>query len=46
MRHGTRSAVWVVALVGWAFLEPADAQRRREPVQLPEGTGQALKRFS
>ncbi len=46
MRHGTRSAVWVVALVGWAFLEPADAQRRREPVQLPEGTGQALVQTS
>ena len=38
--------VLVVALVGWVFLAPADAQRRREPVQLPGGSGRALVQAS
>ena len=42
MQYGTHS----VALVGWGFLVPADAQRRREPVKLPEGAGRALVQAS
>ena len=42
MRKGTVLAVMAAAFLCWAFLEPAQGQRRVEPVQLPEGAGQEL----
>ena len=42
MRERTLSVVMVVAFLCWGLLEPAHAQRRGEPVQLPAGAGQEL----
>ncbi len=42
MHKQVLSVVWVIALLCWGLLEPAHAQRRREPVQLPEGVGHEL----
>ena len=42
MRRQLPSVVLAMALLCWGFLEPAHAQRRGEPVQLPEGAGQEL----
>ena len=40
--RGTFSVAMVVAFLYWGLLEPAHAQRRGEPVQLPAGVGQEL----
>ena len=42
MRTQTLLVVLVMALLCWGFLEPAHAQRRGQPVELPEGMGQEL----
>ena len=40
MRTQTLLVVLVTTLLGWGFLESAHAQRRGQPVELPEGMGQ------
>ena len=42
MRTQTLLVVLVMALLCWGFLESAHAQRRGQPVELPEGMGQEL----
>ena len=42
MRQGTLFVVMTVAFLFWGLLRPAQAQRRGQPVELPEGAGQEL----